>query len=102
MFFERLLKGYNEMKVSDGVFMVWTTLKLLGVYTLALGHTLACISCHGRMGSLLTALATVSRGFRFDVIWMSMVDFGLRLVFCVLESVCHALCMLSSTFVCLD
>ena len=25
-----------------------------------------------------------------DIIWMSMVYFGLRLVFCVLESVCHA------------
>ena len=37
-----------------------------------------------------------------DVIWMSMVDFELRLVFCVLERVCHALYILSSTFVCLD
>ena len=37
-----------------------------------------------------------------DVIWMSMVDFGLRLVLIVLESVCHALYMLSSIFVCLD
>ena len=37
-----------------------------------------------------------------DVTWMSRVDFGQKLVFCVLESVCHALCMLSSTSVCLD
>ena len=37
-----------------------------------------------------------------DVILMSMVDFGLRLVCCVLESVCHAVYMLSSIFVCLD
>ena len=61
------------MKLSDGVFTVWTTSMLLGIGP--------CIS---------------------DVILMSMVDFGLRLVCCVLESVCHAVYMLSSIFVCLD
>ena len=43
------MRGYNKMELSDGVFMVWTTLMLLGVYTLA------CISCHGGMGSPLGA-----------------------------------------------
>ena len=35
---ERLLRGYNEMKLSDGVFTVWNLLlMLLGVYTWHLG-----------------------------------------------------------------
>jgi len=40
------------MKLSDGVFTVWITSMLLGVYTWHWGTLLACInSCHGRMGS---------------------------------------------------
>ena len=110
------MRGYDEMKLSDGVFTIWNTSMLLGVYTwhlgtlwpvlavmagwvysplsahwrrcqedsdegirttrwssvmvsswsgllrccyrcvhVALGHTLACISCHGGMGSPLGA-----------------------------------------------
>ena len=44
------MRGYNEMKLRDGVFTIWNTSMLLGVY-MALGHTLACISCHGWMGA---------------------------------------------------
>ena len=44
------------MELGDGVFTIWTTSMLLGACVhVALGHTLACISCHGGMGSLLGA-----------------------------------------------
>ena len=97
------------MKLSDGVFTVWTTSRLLGHG--ALGHTLACISCMAgwvaplvHIGDSVKRIQIYQRTLSSisDAIWMRMVDFGLRLVFYVLESVCHALYMLSSTFVCLD
>ena len=75
---------------------------------MALGHTLACISCHGGMGSPLVHIGDDVKRTQIyqktlssisDDMWMSMVDFGLRLIFYVLESVCHALYMLSSIFV---
>ena len=99
------------MKLSDGVFTVWNTSMLLGEYTWHLGTLWPVLAV---MAGWVAPLAHIGDGFKkiqiykktlssiSDVIWMSRVDFGLKLVFCVLESVCHALCMLSSTFVCLD
>ena len=99
------------MKLSDGVFTVWTTSMLLGVYTWhwstlwpVLAEMAVCVAALVHIGDGVkriqiyqTTLSSIS-----DVIWRSMVDFGLRLVFCVLESVCHALYMLSLISVCLD
>ena len=105
------MRGYNKMELSDGVFMVWTTLMLLGVYTWHLGTLWPVLAV---MAGWVAPLVHIGDGVKriqiyqktlssiSDVTWMSRVDFGLKLVFCVLESVCHALCMLSSTFVCLD
>ena len=84
---------------------------LLGVYTWHLG-TLWPVSAV--MAEWVAPLVHIGDGVKriqiyqkilssiTDVIWMNRVDFGLKLVFCVLESVCHALWMLSSTFVCLE
>ena len=50
------MRGYNEMKLSDGVFTIWnTSFDAARCVHMALGHTLACISCHGGMGSPLSA-----------------------------------------------
>ena len=99
------------MKLSDGVFTIWTTLMLLGVYTWHLGRlwpVLAVMvgwvapSVHIGDGLKRIQIYQKTLSSISDVTWMSRVDFGLKLVFCVLESVCHTLCMLSSTSVCLD
>ena len=99
------------MKLSDGVFTVWTTSIPLGVYTWHLGTLWPVLAV---MAEWVAPLVHIGDGVKriqiyqktlssiSDVTGMSRVDFGLKLVFCVLESVCHALCMLSSTFVCLD
>ena len=96
------------MKLSDGVFTVWTTSRLLGVPLGTLWPVLAV------MAGWVAPLVHIGDGVKriqiyqrtlssiSDAIWMKMVDCGLRLVFYVLESVCHALYMLSSIFVCLD
>ena len=105
------MRAYNKMELSDGVFMVWTTLMLLGVYTWHLGTLWPVLAV---MAGWVAPSVHIGDGLKriqiyqktlssiSDVTWMSRVDFGLKLVFCVLESVCHALCMLSSTSVCLD
>ena len=49
------MRGYNEMKLSDGVFTIWNTSMLLGVYTWHLGTFWPVLSCHGGMGSPLNA-----------------------------------------------
>ena len=98
------------MELSDGVITVWTTLMLPGVYTWHLGTlwpVLAVIAgwvaplVHTGNGVKRIQIYQRTLSSVSDVIWMSMVDLGLRLVFCVLESVCHALYMSSSTCVCL-
>ena len=99
------------MKLNDSVFTVWTTLMLLGVYTWHLGtHWPVLAVMSGWVAPLVHIGDSVKKIQIYrrtsssisDVIWMSMVDFGLRLVFCVLESVYHAPFMLSLIFVCLD
>ena len=82
--------------------MVWTTSMLLGVYMWHWGTLWPVLTV---MAGWVAPLVHIGKGVKriqiyqrtlssiSDVIWMSMVDFRLRLVFCVLESVCHALYM---------
>ena len=82
------MRGYNKMELSDG----WCLHSLDHLAPLVhIGDGVKRIQIYQK------TLSSIS-----DVIWMSRVDFGLKMVFCVLESVCHALCMLSSTFVSQD
>ena len=88
--FERLLRGYKKMKLSDGVFTVWTTSMLLGVYTWHLGTLWPVLAV---MAGWVAPLVYIGDGIKriqiyqrtlssiSDVIWMSMIDLGLRLCF---------------------
>ena len=78
------------MKLSDGVFTVWTTSMLLGVYTWHLGTLWPVLAV---MAGWVAPLVHIGDGIKriqiyqrtlssiSDVIWMSMVDLGLRLCF---------------------
>ena len=91
--------GYNKMKLSDGVFMVWTTSMLLGVYTWHWGTLWPVLAV---MVGWVVPLVHIADGVKriqiyqktlssvSDVIWMSMVDFGLRVVFCGVLLLCNA------------
>ena len=85
-------------KLSDGVLTVWTTSMLLGVCMWHLGTLWPVLAV---MAGWVAPLVHIGDGVKWtqiyrrtlscisDVIWMSMADFGLRLVFCVLECVYH-------------
>ena len=80
------------MKLSDGVFTVWNTSMLLGVYTWHLGTLWPVLAV---MAGWVAPLVHIGDGVKriqiyqrtlssiSDVIWMSMVDLGLRLCFVV-------------------
>jgi len=85
--FERLMRGYDKMKLSDGVFTVWTTSMLLGVYTWHLGAHFGLYLAV--MAGWVAPLVQIGDGVKkiqiyrrtlSSIIWMSMVDFRLRLV----------------------
>ena len=86
------MRGY-KMKLSDGVFTVWTTSMVLGVYTWHLGTLLPVYNLAAVMAEWVATLVHIGDGVKriqiyqrtlssiSDVIWMSVVDFGLRLDF---------------------
>ena len=83
MRFERLQRGYKKIKLSDGVFRVWTTSMLLGVYTWDWGILWPVLAV---MAGWVVPLVHIDDGVKWtqiyrrtlscisDVIWMSMVD----------------------------
>ena len=84
------MRGYNKMELSDGIFIVWTILMLLGVYMWHLGTLWPVWVVHIGDGVKRIQIYQKTLSSIVDIIWMSRVDLGLKLVFCVLESVCHA------------
>ena len=76
---KRLLRGYNEMKLSDGVFTVWNTSMLLGVYTWHFGTLWPILAV---MAGWVAPLVHIGDGVKWiqiyqrtlssisDVIWM--------------------------------
>ena len=98
--FRETYAGIRQDEAQWWCFTVWTTSMLLGVYTRHLGTLWPVFSCHGGMGSPLSAHwwwcqedSDLLEDF-VKYLWCHMDEYGwfwMRLVFCVLESVCHAL-----------